>query len=198
MNYLAHILLSGEDLKVAVGNFIGDGVKGRIEDRFPREIEIGLRLHRFIDELADTHPLNRVGREKLYGEFGKYAGVAQDMYHDHFLALYWDRFQSKSIGPYLEDFYETADQYLDIFPEHQLRFLNGIRHGGWLMNYSEIDGMERAFKGLARRIGRPSRLEQAGEYLKKEHHELEKDFFRFYPLLSERTAEELVRLLTKL
>ena len=35
MNYLAHIYFSGKNRKVAVGNFIGDFVKGNSYDKYP-------------------------------------------------------------------------------------------------------------------------------------------------------------------
>ncbi len=198
MNYLSHILLSGKDLSVAVGNFIGDGVKGRIREDYPREIRIGLFLHRFMDHLADTDPVNREGREKLFLEFGKYAGVVQDMYHDHFLSLHWNEFQEKEINQYLDEFYSVADEYIHLFPRHQLMFLNGVRRGNWLVNYSDLEGMQRAFFGLSKRIGRPSGVERAGDFLKNNHSALEKDFFNFFPIIEAKTAFELERLWTKL
>ena len=198
MNYLAHILLSGADKRVAVGNFIGDGVKGKIGEHYPREIQIGLHLHRFMDDFADTDEVNREGREALFEPFGKYAGVVQDMYHDHFLALHWDDYVDDSIHDYLNEFYLTADGYLSIFPNHQLRFLEGIRQGDWLINYAEFDGMNKSFKGLARRIKRKSAVGEAGVYLEKHHEELAEHFHRFFPIIAHKTSLELERLLTKL
>lgn len=195
LNYLAHILLSGSDMRVAVGNFIGDGVKGRIPETYSKEIYTGLRLHRFIDSMADTHPVNQVGRESMYPTFGHYAGVAQDMFHDHFLALHWDDYAELSIEVHLNSFYATADEHIAIFPEHQRQFLEGVRAGNWLINYRDVDGMGRAFGGLSKRIKRDNPLAQGGEYLKENYSSLESCFKSFFPLLLAESNQELERLL---
>ena len=57
MNYLAHIYLSGANRKVAVGNFIGDFVKGNSYDIYPLSFQKGILLHREIDHFTDTHPI---------------------------------------------------------------------------------------------------------------------------------------------
>jgi acyl carrier protein phosphodiesterase len=195
LNYLAHILLSGPDKRIAVGNFIGDGVKGRITDSYPKEIFIGLHLHRFIDHVADTHPANQASRESMYPVFGKYAGVAQDMLHDHFLAGRWDEFSHEPIEGYLESFYATADEYIEIFPPHQKRFFEGIRAGDWLINYRTLDGMERAFSGLSKRVKRENPLAIGGQYLIDNRQSLEASFLSFFPLLVKECESELERLL---
>ena len=41
MNYLAHLALSGDDMEVAFGNFIGDGVKGAIPQDLPLPVQVG-------------------------------------------------------------------------------------------------------------------------------------------------------------
>jgi len=196
MNYLAHIFLSGDDLRVAVGNFMGDGVKGRINDEYPPELRLGLYLHRYIDHVADNHPVNRLGREGLYEAFGKYAGVAQDMYHDHFLARLWGDYSAESLPVYLDRFYEMGDEYIELFPNRQARFFKGTREGRWLEHYATLDGMQRSFDGLVRRIGRPSGLENAAAYLEEHHEELQVHFTSFFPLLQQGAGDELARLLT--
>ena len=58
MNYLAHILFSGEDKDIQLGNFIGDAVKGSY-DHYPERIREGIALHRRMDQYADGHPAVR-------------------------------------------------------------------------------------------------------------------------------------------
>ncbi|MDD3273470.1 MAG: DUF479 domain-containing protein, partial [Bacteroidales bacterium] len=57
MNYLAHIYLSGSNRQLQVGNFIGDFVKGRKHENYPKGIQKGILLHREIDRFTDCHPL---------------------------------------------------------------------------------------------------------------------------------------------
>ncbi len=45
MNCLFNMLLSGDDDQLLVGNFMGDFIKGNLNDRFPRRISRGIALH---------------------------------------------------------------------------------------------------------------------------------------------------------
>lgn len=195
MNYLAHIYLSGDDKRVAVGNFIGDGVKGRIRDRYPGPIGVGLKLHRFIDDMADNHPLNLSYRQYLYDDFGKYAGVVQDMMHDHFLSKNWRDFSDIPLPLFLEEFYSVADELIDYFPARQKRFYSAMREGRWLINYAEIDGMDRAFKGISSRVRADNEMHRAADYIKSNYQQLENSFREFFPILIEESKKELERLL---
>lgn len=44
MNYLAHIFLSGNNRQVQVGNFVGNFVKGRSHEYFPKDIQRGILI----------------------------------------------------------------------------------------------------------------------------------------------------------
>ena len=45
MNYLAHILLSGNNPDVMIGNFIADSIKGSKYNSYPLQIQKGILLH---------------------------------------------------------------------------------------------------------------------------------------------------------
>ena len=57
MNYLAHLLLSGNDEDVIFGNFIGDAIKGKQYQDYSGSIQKGILLHRQIDTFTDSHPI---------------------------------------------------------------------------------------------------------------------------------------------
>ena len=57
MNILAHCLLSGNDAEVLLGNFIADGLSRKQWETLPDQVQIGIRLHHFIDEFTDKHPV---------------------------------------------------------------------------------------------------------------------------------------------
>ena len=74
-----------------VGGFLGDYIKGRLENRFSLEIERGIRLHRAIDQYADSHPTVKDSYERLDPKFRRYAGIITDIVFDHLLALNWSK-----------------------------------------------------------------------------------------------------------
>ena len=56
MNYLGHLYFSGKDSEIIFGNFIGDYVKGNVENLdFSDKIKEGIKLHRKIDKLTDSN-----------------------------------------------------------------------------------------------------------------------------------------------
>ena len=65
MNYLAHFALAGPETGLLVGGFLGDYIKGRLENRFSPEIERGIRLHRAIDQYTDSHPVVKTATSDL-------------------------------------------------------------------------------------------------------------------------------------
>ena len=86
MNYLAHILLSGNDRRLQVGNFIGDFVKGTEYEQYPKRIKEGILLHRAIDSFTDNHPVFLETVDMLLPDFGRYSGIMADMFYDYLLA----------------------------------------------------------------------------------------------------------------
>ncbi|MCK5774848.1 MAG: DUF479 domain-containing protein, partial [Bacteroidales bacterium] len=89
MNFLAHIYLSGKNKDIALGNLIGDMVKGRSYEKYEQDIRIGLLLHRAIDDFTDKHELFLKSKRLLSQDFNRYAGIVLDIYYDHFLATHW-------------------------------------------------------------------------------------------------------------
>ena len=66
MNFLAHIYLSGDNELITIGNFVGDGVRGNKYKLYPKEIQIGIQLHRAIDTFTDAHPIFRRCTKRLH------------------------------------------------------------------------------------------------------------------------------------
>ena len=92
MNFLAHAHLSGEDEPLLFGNFVADSIKGRQLQSYNRRIVQGVKLHRIIDAFTDQHPLVRNSVTLVKSDLGRYAGVAVDIFYDHFLAKNWCRY----------------------------------------------------------------------------------------------------------
>ena len=83
MNFLAHIYLSGEDEGVTIGNFIADHVRGNHFGHYPKEIQLGIILHREIDTFTDTHEIVRESKRRLHERYRHYDGVIIDIFYDY-------------------------------------------------------------------------------------------------------------------
>jgi len=194
MNFLAHLFLSGEDPEIQTGNLLGDEVKGRSFENFPERIKIGILLHRFIDNHADTHRVNLEVKKSLYPQMGKYAGVALDIYYDHFLAKHWHEFSEVDINEFVLSAYDNVQLFSDLFSEKSREMLSLMRRYNWLVNYAELEGIKSTFNGMAKRLGNISGMEYAYDALEKHYATIEGSFRDYFPELVRNANNKLLTL----
>jgi len=185
MNFLAHIFLSGPPGEVMVGNFMADSVKGNSADNYARGIRDGIKLHRAIDAYTDAHPTVLRSKERLRQKFGKYAPVVADVYYDHFLARGWSQFSEISLRDYTHEIYSFLKDHYAVFPLRTQRFYDYMTQYDILFSYSEVEGIDRVMKGMARRARFESGMERSAEELLANYAEYEKEFHLFFPDLQQ-------------
>lgn len=190
MNYLAHLLLSGENEKIIVGNFIADHVKGRVIDAFDHEIREGIRMHRSIDEFTDNHPFVRMSISRLRPTYSKYAGVIVDMFYDHFLAANWKSYSNDDLTEYTNSRYVILFRYFSILPARAQRILPHMSSYNWLTSYARLDGLQQALAGMSNRTRFISNMEFAVTDLKQSYSNYRQEFFDFFPELQTYVEEE--------
>lgn len=189
MNFLAHFYLSGEIPSIIVGNFIGDFVKGKQIEEYEEMVAKGILLHREIDYYTDTHEIVLLSKQKLRKRYRHYAGVVADIFYDHFLAVNWKSYSSRSLGDFAESSYQTVLQKQLILPDAANFMLPYMIHNNWLVNYATIEGVSRACKGIARRTKFKSNMEYAAEDLKKHYDAFQTEFNAFFPEIIEHVEE---------
>ena len=64
----------------------------------------------------------------------------------------------------------------------------------WLIKYLQVDGVDKACKGLSRRTKYASNLENAANLMKEHYADLETDFLSFFPQIQLFVKEEIARL----
>jgi acyl carrier protein phosphodiesterase len=190
MNFLAHLYLAGPDATAPayashlLGQFIADSVPGRQFERYPAEVQAGIRTHRTIDTFTDQHPVVRRSTARLRAAgAGKYAGVVSDMFYDHFLAANFQEFSAESLPVFTERVYGVLAGRAAEFPAPVQRFFPYLVQQNWLLGYAEIAGIERALQGLSRRATPGSGMETAGAELRRNYAAYEADFWAFFPEL---------------
>lgn len=152
MNFLGHLLVSGEDPSVITGNFMADGVKGRDLSAYADGLQRGIRMHRAIDTFTDTHPLTHLGRARLHAQCHHYAGVALDLFYDHAIASRWERFHPEPLPRFTHRMYTLLTAHAHLMPLPQQRMLPYMVQGDWLTSYATLEGIGRALGGLSRRV----------------------------------------------
>lgn len=185
-----HLLLSGDDEQILVGNFMGDFVKGRLDDRLPARIRQGVKLHRRIDSFAAGDPDFRRSRQRIAPEFGLFRGVLVDIFYDHILAASWDEFASEPRDRFLLRARWATERHRCHLPAELQRLVPFI-YAELLPSYGSLSGIAAALVRMSRRIGHPNPLLGAERELLRLRAELETDFRRFLPVIGNFTEDWL-------
>ncbi len=183
MNYLAHIFLSGNDLDVQVGNFMGDAIKGKQYEKFPVQIQKGILLHRYIDSFTDQHELVKQSKRRLSPQYGHYSGVLVDIFYDHFLSTNWHLYHTTSLSNFVSNFLKILQEkqkFLDSESRQRAAYL--LKHN-WLIKSQSIDGVAEVLQGMEAKIKYLVPLHLGVQDLQLNYKQLEADFLAFFPLL---------------
>ncbi len=170
MNYLGHLLVSGDDPLVITGNFMADAVKGRDLSTYAAGLQQGIRLHRRIDVYTDNHPITLTGRERLREHCGKYAGVALDVLYDHCIAATWNELHDEPLPRFTDRMYALLTANVQLMPERTRMMLPYMVRGNWLGTYATVEGVGRVLDGMSRRVPAGIRLRGA-EHVLLQHYE---------------------------
>ena len=185
MNFLGHSLISLEideniNKETLYGNFTGDFYKGLVERiELSENLKEGIILHRIIDKTSDRKEnlLNKLLAEK----FGIFKGIVSDMFIDHFLSKNFNSLFNKNIDDIERKILDKVKEYMNIFPKDFERTFNWLNDRNVMVNYKDIDFLERAFQGLARNVRKGEILNSAVAELKKNYNLFEeksiKEFF---------------------
>lgn len=188
MNFLFHMLLSGEDAQILVGNFMGDFVKGPLHDRFPERIGLGLTLHRKIDSFASRNDLFQCSRRRLDPHYGLYRGVLVDLFYDHFLVSEWSRWSDEPFDKYLARTRSIIEQQWTELPERLQKIVPTIFED-LLPSYATISGIGIALERMSRRLTRTNPLSGGEDQLLQHYNGLRADFRGFMPQVQHFAAD---------
>ena len=182
MNYLAHLALSYPSAGLVVGNFIGDHVRNKDLAQFTKEVQLGVDMHRSIDSFTDTHTASIAIREKLFEDYRHISRILVDMYYDHFLAVYFERFHHQSLGTFSDKITALLQKHMDIMPSSAQGYLRGMQAQNWLLEYSSVAGIDVILNKMANRSGLQP-LQTGANTLERHYDFFKTHFLKFYPEL---------------
>lgn len=182
MNYLAHILLSNNKSQIQVGNFIGDFVKGKKLNHFPKQIAKGIILHRKIDEFTDSHPIVRETVAFMRPTFGRYSAIILDMYFDFLLANNFKLYSpKKSLRFFSFQFYYNILLNYRHLPKKVKNFIFHFIFTSRLQKYKTYHGLKQSLEIMEKYKSSAINPALSISFLKQNRSELEKNFHQFMP-----------------
>ncbi len=191
MNFLAHIYLSGDNKAITIGNFMADGIRGKDYKKYPKDIQIGILLHREIDTFTDAHPIVRKSTKRLHENYSHYSGVIVDILYDHFLAKNWSTYSDIPLSEYVEDFYIMLEKNFNVLELRVQKMMPYMITNNWLLSYASIDGISKVLEGMNRRTQNRSKMNLAINELEEFYTEFESEFTAFFDELIVFAKEKL-------
>ncbi|MCU0400755.1 MAG: ACP phosphodiesterase [Algoriphagus sp.] len=191
MNFLAHAYLSFGQEEILVGNLVADFVKGKELHQFSKGIQLGILLHREIDSFTDSHSLVKAGQSYLRPKFRHYSSVITDIFFDYFLAKNWNKYSNTPLEGFAINTYSIVEKHLPELPLQFGEVLYWMKSQNWLLNYREIEGIQRTLNGMTRRAKFDSKMNESVSILLEKESEFELIFFAFFKDLETFAKEKL-------
>lgn len=196
MNFLAHILLSGENEGVMMGNYVGDFIKGRLSEEktanWNPDYVVGLKLHRFIDSFTDSHPDVREAKDVASVTQGKLAGIVMDIYFDYFLARNFTHYYREPLHIYAHRMYSVIEKNEHLIPETMIPMVRSMIRQDWLNTYATLEGIDTTFHRLSRRAEFLAPISNAVNDLKANEGFYYTKFLSFFPELRRQAGQFIV------
>lgn len=161
MNFLAHLVLAGDNEGLRLGAMLGDFIRGRQAlEQLPAEPARGVRLHRHIDAYTDSLPAVARLREVFPVRFRRYAGLIIDLCFDHELARHWQHYSAQSLEAFDREVRELLDRHRALVPERLDRFMAYADRRGLFAAYRDEAETLHSLRGIGRRLSRPNPLHE--------------------------------------
>jgi len=186
MNWLAHLRLAPDAPLLRIGNLAGDFVRGVDTSRLDPEVQRGIAQHRAIDRFVDDHPVHRRSRARFGVPWRRFAGVALDVFYDHYLARDWHLHgDGQPLDAFVDQVHAELERYREQLPPELRSLHERMATHGWLRMYGSVDGIERVLRAMARRGRRSQPLATVTDELRRHYGAFEADFAELWPELSE-------------
>lgn len=196
MNYLAHLVLAGDNPDIKLGSLVADFTRGRLQELekcYPPAVMQGIRLHREIDRYTDLHPIIRRSRNRFSSRRRRYAGIIVDVLHDHFLSRHWDCFCAGDRREFIDSSYQILHRNRSLLPAEMRRPASLMIQQDWLGSYLDMRSIGTVYDRMSRRLRRPNNLGGSLEEVIANYEALDADFGCFFPQLHAHAEKHRIR-----
>ncbi len=190
MNWLAHILLAGNNEDDQLGGVLADLLPLAQTKTLPPGVRHGIALHHSIDAFSDAHPAVNASNRRISGAGvglrPAAAAVAVDVLYDHLLARSWMlHCPTRSLETFSADFYRVVFAQVTILPPQTRLVFELMRAENWLVSYRDLGEIRRVLERIRRRLSpraaELSPLAAAADVFAQDPAAFEADFEGFWP-----------------
>jgi len=164
MNFLAHLVLAGDDESLRLGAMLGDFVRGSAPlQGFSPGVRTGIRLHRHIDAFTDSLPAVAALRNGFPQPFRRYAGIVIDLLFDHELARRWHLYRDETPEAFDVAVRQLLVRHESCVPARLARFMAYADRRGLFAAYRRKSEVLKSLAGIGGRLSRPNPLHRVDE-----------------------------------
>jgi acyl carrier protein phosphodiesterase len=164
MNFLAHLLLAGDDDGLRLGAMLGDFVHGRRAlGLYQGDVRQGIILHRHTDQYFDSLPDILSLKAYFPATFRRYSGIIIDLAYDYELARRWEDYSNQSLEHFDRDIHKLLQNNYSLLPDRLRRFMRYASRRGLFTTYREKSEIMYSLSGVGTRLSRPNPLHHAEE-----------------------------------
>ena len=191
MNFLAHLHLAQLADSSLLGNLLADFVRGNPAGEYDPAVVAGIMMHRRVDVLTDTQPEVKACRDYFSPEFRRVAPITLDVVWDHFLARHWQQLEPTcSLQSFTQQARGLIVPHLPHTPQRFQNLNSYLWPERWLERYAELPFIGNVLEGMASRRPRLAALAGSFADVKREYHQLETQFWQFYPRMMEQARNK--------
>lgn len=196
MNYLAHAYLSFNKPDILVGNMISDYIKGKKQFDYSLPVQVGIQLHRGIDNYTDAHEATHELKSLFRPQYRLYSGAFADVSYDHFLATDKNEFETaEELNFFANESYRILESNMELFPPYFKTIFPYMKTQNWLYNYQFTWAIEKSFSGVVKRAAYLSESKIAFEIFNNNYSKIRECYRAFFPDLKNYTKNHLAALL---
>ena len=197
MNWLAHILLAGDDEEDQLGGVLADLLTMPQTNDLTPGLRRGIALHHAIDAFSDAHPAVSASNRRIsaagVGLRPAAAAVALDVLYDHLLARRWVlHCPTRTLETFSADFYRVASARAALVPPQARLVFGWMQAENWLVSYRDLGEIRRVLERIRRRLSPRaaalSPLALAADVFARDPAAFEDDFKRFWPDVAQHAA----------
>ena len=194
MNWLAHVLLSSQQIDFQLGNYLADPLKCQVWSGATRELIDGVNTHKSIDSFTDSDKIVSLSKSRLRKK-GLLKPVIIDLTYDYLLTQHWDSFCTVSRREFLSSFNNAGEQRALEFPQKPQELVLSLVQNDRLNRYNTLEELLQGFGRIDTRLSpRLLAKETASGYyddVVKNIGAIEEDFLIFFPKLIHHIREDL-------